>query len=97
MKNFFEALIRKQIRESHCFFCFTDTAALKLMVLLITSFVWSFLRSFGLNHVGMNYGLVFTSQAITAPVGVLLSSTLSDIIGWFGMFIMTAAFSFSGK
>ncbi|XP_022101918.1 uncharacterized protein LOC110985293 isoform X2 [Acanthaster planci] len=53
-------------------------------------------RSFGVNYVGTNYGLLFTSQAITGPVGVLLSSTLSDIIGWFGMFTMIAAFAFFG-
>ncbi|XP_033118248.1 uncharacterized MFS-type transporter YhjX-like [Anneissia japonica] len=53
-------------------------------------------RAFGSRYVGTNYGLVFTSQVITGPLGTILSSTLSDTLGWFGMFTLISGFSFIG-
>ncbi|XP_071945924.1 apicoplast pyruvate carrier 1-like [Antedon mediterranea] len=49
-------------------------------------------RAFGAKHVGANYGLVYSSQIITGPLGALLATTLTDRIGWFGMFILLATF-----
>ncbi|XP_046547493.1 oxalate:formate antiporter-like [Haliotis rubra] len=51
-------------------------------------------RSFGEKHYPINYGLLFTSQTITAPLGAVLASQLKTQIGWFGMFSMIAGFSF---
>ncbi|XP_067669940.1 uncharacterized MFS-type transporter YhjX-like [Haliotis asinina] len=51
-------------------------------------------RSFGEKHYPINFGLVFTSQTITAPVGAVLASQLKTQIGWFAMFGMIAGFSF---
>ncbi|XP_067669939.1 uncharacterized MFS-type transporter YhjX-like [Haliotis asinina] len=51
-------------------------------------------RSFGEKHYPINYGLMFTSQTITAPLGAVLASQLKTQIGWFGMFSMIAGFSF---
>ncbi|XP_046547474.1 oxalate:formate antiporter-like isoform X2 [Haliotis rubra] len=52
-------------------------------------------RSFGQLHYPLNYGLLFTSQVITAPVGAVLTSQLKGIIGWYGMFFVVSGFSFS--
>ncbi|XP_071085862.1 apicoplast pyruvate carrier 1-like isoform X1 [Haliotis cracherodii] len=52
-------------------------------------------RSFGQLHYPLNYGLLFTSQVITAPVGAILTSQLKSIIGWYGMFFVVSGFSFS--
>ncbi|XP_038073271.1 oxalate:formate antiporter-like [Patiria miniata] len=72
-----------------CFIFFTFSGSFSL-------FPTATARSFGTSYVGLNYGLLFTSQALTGPVGVLLSTTLSDTVGWFGMFAMMAGFSFIG-
>ncbi|XP_071949771.1 apicoplast pyruvate carrier 1-like isoform X2 [Antedon mediterranea] len=53
-------------------------------------------RAFGSRYVGTNYGLLFTSQVFTGPLGVVLSTTLSDTLGWFGMFILISGFAFVG-
>ncbi|XP_072034077.1 apicoplast pyruvate carrier 1-like [Amphiura filiformis] len=50
-------------------------------------------RAFGTEHVGTNYGLLFTNQCVTGPVGAFLTILLKDAIGWFGMFGLIAAFS----
>ncbi|XP_048246409.1 uncharacterized protein LOC124122976 [Haliotis rufescens] len=50
--------------------------------------------AFGQTHYPINYGFVFTSQAISAPLGAILASHLKTLIGWFGMFSMMAACSF---
>ena len=34
---------------------------------------------------------------ITNPVGAILTSQLKGVIGWYGMFFMVSAFSFSSK
>ncbi|XP_067670065.1 oxalate:formate antiporter-like [Haliotis asinina] len=49
---------------------------------------------FGQTHYPINYGFVFTSQAISAPVGAILASQLKTLIGWFGMFGLMAVCSF---
>ncbi|XP_046547466.1 oxalate:formate antiporter-like isoform X2 [Haliotis rubra] len=50
--------------------------------------------AFGHTHYPINYGFVFTSQAISAPLGAVLASQLKTLIGWFGMFCLMAACSF---
>ncbi|KAL8595959.1 hypothetical protein ACOMHN_018271 [Nucella lapillus] len=50
--------------------------------------------SFGQTHIARNYGLVFTSQVVTCPIGAVLTSSLKSQIGWYGMFYMVAGFSF---
>ncbi|XP_041369549.1 uncharacterized protein LOC121383508 [Gigantopelta aegis] len=52
-------------------------------------------RSFGQTHYAVNYGLLFTSQVITNPIGAILTSQLKAVIGWYGMFFMVSAFSFA--
>ncbi|XP_046342150.1 oxalate:formate antiporter-like [Haliotis rufescens] len=51
-------------------------------------------RSFGEKYYPINFGLIFTSQTITAPLGAILASQLKAQIGWFGMFSLIAGFSF---
>ncbi|CAH1782091.1 unnamed protein product [Owenia fusiformis] len=53
-------------------------------------------KIFGPEYVAINYGLVFTAQAITGPIGAFLATALSDTIGWFGMFCIISAFTFLG-
>ncbi|XP_035826492.1 uncharacterized protein LOC101855877 [Aplysia californica] len=50
-------------------------------------------KCFGRKSLGVNYGLVFTSQILIAPLGVFLSETLKTLIGWNGLFFFVAAFS----
>ncbi|KAK6195536.1 hypothetical protein SNE40_000945 [Patella caerulea] len=51
-------------------------------------------KSFGQAHYVINYGLVFTSQVVTGPIGAILPSQLQSSIGWYGLFFMVASFSF---
>ncbi|KAH9498550.1 hypothetical protein Btru_007039 [Bulinus truncatus] len=51
-------------------------------------------KCFGHKYLSINYGLVFTSQIVTAPLGAFLSQTLKSSIGWNGMFFLVAGFSF---
>ncbi|XP_022338088.2 apicoplast pyruvate carrier 1-like isoform X1 [Crassostrea virginica] len=51
-------------------------------------------KAFGKTHYGVNYGMVFTSSVISAPISALLTSKLKTIIHWYGMFYMVAFFSF---
>ncbi|XP_072035069.1 apicoplast pyruvate carrier 1-like isoform X2 [Amphiura filiformis] len=50
-------------------------------------------RAFGSAHVGVNYGLVFSSNIISGPIAVLLPIVLQDTIGWNGMFGLISGFS----
>uniref|UniRef100_A0A2C9L5X0 Major facilitator superfamily (MFS) profile domain-containing protein n=1 Tax=Biomphalaria glabrata TaxID=6526 RepID=A0A2C9L5X0_BIOGL len=51
-------------------------------------------KCFGRKYLSINYGLVFTSQIVTAPLGAFLSQTLKSSIGWTGLFFMVSGFSF---
>ncbi|XP_071085864.1 apicoplast pyruvate carrier 1-like [Haliotis cracherodii] len=51
-------------------------------------------RSFGQTHYAINYGLAFTSQVVTAPLGAIFASQLKTQIGWFGLFSMITGFTF---
>ncbi|BFZ00817.1 hypothetical protein BsWGS_03856 [Bradybaena similaris] len=51
-------------------------------------------KCFGRKYLPINYGFVFTSQVITAPLGVFLSQTLKSSLGWEGLFFLVAGFSF---
>ncbi|CAG5135273.1 unnamed protein product, partial [Candidula unifasciata] len=51
-------------------------------------------KCFGRKYLPINYGLVFTSQVITAPLGVFLSQSLKSSLGWDGLFFLIAGFSF---
>ncbi|KAH9515447.1 hypothetical protein Btru_014469 [Bulinus truncatus] len=69
--------------------------------LLFGSFSGSFVlfptataKCFGRKYLSINYGLVFTSQIVTAPLGAFLSQSLKSSIGWNGMFFLVAGFSF---
>jgi hypothetical protein len=35
-------------------------------------------------------------QTITGPIGAILASNLSDVIGWFGMFALVSGFTLIG-
>ncbi|XP_036358536.1 oxalate:formate antiporter-like [Octopus sinensis] len=51
------------------------------------------MRCFGERYYAINYGLLFTSQAMTAIIGSLLSETLLPLIGWMGLFFVAAVIS----
>ncbi|CAG5135272.1 unnamed protein product [Candidula unifasciata] len=51
-------------------------------------------KCFGRKYLPINYGLVFTSQVITAPLGVFMSQSLKASLGWDGLFFLIAGFSF---
>ncbi|XP_012942301.1 uncharacterized MFS-type transporter YhjX [Aplysia californica] len=50
-------------------------------------------KCFGRKYLGVNYGLVFTSQILISPLGVFLSEKLKTLIGWNGLFFFVGAFS----
>ncbi|RUS90172.1 hypothetical protein EGW08_002051 [Elysia chlorotica] len=52
-------------------------------------------KCFGREYVSTNYGLVFTSQVISAPLGAFLSQQLISQIGWPGLCFMVSSFSFT--
>ena len=41
--------------------------------------------------------LTLPFQAVTGPLGAVLTSTLSEAIGWFWMFALASAFTIVGK
>uniref|UniRef100_A0A0B7A8L4 Major facilitator superfamily (MFS) profile domain-containing protein n=1 Tax=Arion vulgaris TaxID=1028688 RepID=A0A0B7A8L4_9EUPU len=51
-------------------------------------------KCFGRKYLPINYGLVFTSQIITAPIGVFMSQKLKSSLGWDGLFFLVAGCSF---
>eukprot|EP00106_Octopus_bimaculoides_P006881 XP_014774323.1 PREDICTED: oxalate:formate antiporter-like [Octopus bimaculoides] len=51
------------------------------------------MRCFGEQYYSINYGLLFTSQAMTAIIGSLLSENLLPLIGWMGLFFVAAVIS----
>lgn len=53
-------------------------------------------RAFGLDHVPINYGLLFTSQVVAGAIGTTLSSTLKRLIHYYGLMFMVSGFSFLG-
>ena len=53
-------------------------------------------RSFGPKYLGMNYGLLFTSQTSAGVVAVVLFSTLQKFLGWYGLIFLISGFSLSG-
>lgn len=53
----------------------------------------STVRSFGPTYLGLNYGLLFTSQIVGSVVSALLTSQLATLVGWWGMFFMLSGFS----
>ncbi|XP_059159553.1 oxalate:formate antiporter-like [Physella acuta] len=52
-------------------------------------------KSYGPKYLSINYGLLFTSQLVTAPLGTFLSQMLKASIGWNGLFFLVAGFTFS--
>ncbi|XP_059159579.1 uncharacterized MFS-type transporter YhjX-like [Physella acuta] len=52
-------------------------------------------KMYGPKYVSINYGLLVTSQIVTAPLGTFLSQILKNTIGWHGLFFLVAGFSFS--
>lgn len=53
-------------------------------------------RSFGPRHVGTNYGLLFTSQVVSAVLAVTLAQVLQDHVPWYGIMFLMAGFSSLG-
>lgn len=51
------------------------------------------MRCFGTQYYSVNYGIMFTSQAVTAVIGALLAQSLRLSIGWHGMFFLAAGIS----
>ncbi|XP_033733057.1 oxalate:formate antiporter-like isoform X2 [Pecten maximus] len=52
-------------------------------------------KCFGQKYYVINYGFVFTATIVTSPIGVVLTSSLQTSLGWYGLFFMVAAFSFT--
>ncbi|XP_060077328.1 uncharacterized protein LOC132556890 [Ylistrum balloti] len=52
-------------------------------------------KCFGQKYYAINYGFVFTASIVTSPLGVVLTSNLQNTLGWYGLFFMVAAFSFT--
>ena len=50
-------------------------------------------RSFGPAYLGLNYGLLFTSQITGSIVSAFLSSQLITLIDWWGMFFLLSGLS----
>lgn len=53
-------------------------------------------RAFGLKYVSVNYGLLFTSQVVAAAIGATLSSTLKNLIQYYGLMFLVSGFSAIG-
>lgn len=53
-------------------------------------------RAFGSKYVGPNYGIVFTSVALSSAIAAVLATTLQGRLSWFGMFMTMAGFSVLG-
>lgn len=53
-------------------------------------------RAFGSKYIGPNYGIVFTSVALSSALGAVLVSTLHEHLSWFGMFMLMGGFSIIG-
>ena len=51
-------------------------------------------RSFGPEYMGMNYGLLFTSQIGSAIFSVLILSTLQNVLSWYEVVFLMSGFSF---
>ncbi|XP_077988245.1 apicoplast pyruvate carrier 1-like [Glandiceps talaboti] len=51
-------------------------------------------RIFGETYMGMNYGLVFTSTAISSIIGAYMGNNVVDQFGWGGLFLYCGIFSF---
>lgn len=50
-------------------------------------------RSFGQLHLGVNYGLLFTSQTVGALLSAFLASTLVHVIDWWGVLFLLGGLS----
>ncbi|XP_070558335.1 apicoplast pyruvate carrier 1-like isoform X2 [Ptychodera flava] len=53
-------------------------------------------RSFGEENAGPNYGLLYTAVVVSSVSGTLFISTLSERIGWIGLFYFCAGCSLAG-
>ncbi|XP_070557984.1 apicoplast pyruvate carrier 1-like isoform X2 [Ptychodera flava] len=53
-------------------------------------------RSFGEENAGPNYGVLFTAVTVSSVSGTLFASTLSERIGWIGLFYFCAGCSLAG-
>lgn len=51
------------------------------------------MKCFGAEYYSVNYGIMFTSQAVTAVIGALLAQSLRMSIGWHGMFFLASGIS----
>ena len=56
----------------------------------------SIARSFGQKYVGVNYGLLFTSQIVGSIISALLASQLVTVINWWGMFFVLSGLTSVG-
>ena len=50
-------------------------------------------KSFGQTHMGVIYGFVFTSHAVSSVVAALVTSLLIEVIGWDGILFVLSALS----
>ncbi|XP_048247846.1 L-lactate transporter-like [Haliotis rufescens] len=53
-------------------------------------------RMYGNTYVGVNFGLLFTSQIITGATSAFLGQILKDSIGWHGLFFLSTGFTAAG-
>lgn len=52
-------------------------------------------KCFGREYMTTNYGMLFTSRVLSAPIGAFLSQILISKIGWSGLCFIISSFSFS--
>ncbi|XP_070558337.1 apicoplast pyruvate carrier 1-like [Ptychodera flava] len=53
-------------------------------------------RSFGEENAGPNYGILFTAVMVSSVLGTVFASTVSERIGWIGLFYFCAGCSLAG-
>uniref|UniRef100_A0A1I8HNT4 MFS domain-containing protein n=2 Tax=Macrostomum lignano TaxID=282301 RepID=A0A1I8HNT4_9PLAT len=53
-------------------------------------------KLFGSKFFSVNYGLIFTGNAISAILGAILTSAIKEAFGWLALFITGASFSAAG-
>lgn len=52
--------------------------------------------SFGPKYIGINYGLLFTSQISSGVIAAVLFTTLQTLLGWDGMIFLVSGISLAG-
>lgn len=57
-------------------------------------FPYAIAQTFGLRYCSINYGLLFTTQAVSGLVGAIITTLLYDTMGWSGLFFLVSGMTF---